>query len=547
MKKSSLKRYLARLTIFFFLGSPAAPAQSGGELRFALRADPKTFNPLAVEDEPAETVRYLTTGVLMRVNRKTQKVEPRLAESWEIVDGGRTIRLRLRKGVVFSDGTAFTAEDVAFTMRELMDPDLHSPTGDSFRSSAGEVEVDVAGPHELSIRFPAPVAGVERLFDQVPMLSSEPGDEPEAGLGPYLLDEHKAGSYVLLKRNPRYWKRDDKGRRLPYLDTVRLEVQRNQQIEMLRFRRGRFHVINSVAPEHFDRLQSMEARSVHDAGPSLNSEFLWFNQVPGSPLPAYKKRWFGSAVFRRAVSGAINRDDLVRVVYRGRGEAATGPVSPANRFWFNRKLAPHAFDPASAKKRLKEDGFRRDGDALLDAEGHPVEFSLITNAGNKGRERMAAMIQQDLAKLGIRLNIVTLDFPSLIERITRSFEYEACLLGLVNVDLDPNAQMNVWLSSGRSHQWNPMQKEPATPWEAEIDGLMRRQASVTEPAKRKAAFDRVQQIVWEQAPFIYLVHRNALSAVSPRLRNVEPGVLWPQTFWNAERIYFDNAVAEGRD
>ena len=92
-----------------------------------------------------------------------------------------------------------------------------------------------------------------------------------------------------------------------------------------------------------------------------------------------------------------------------------------------------------------------------------------------------------------------------------------------------------------------MQKKPATPWEAEIDGLMREQASVTEPAKRKAAFDRVQEIVWKQAPFIYLVHRNALSAVSPRLRNVEPGVLWPQTFWNAERIYFDNAVAEGRD
>ena len=145
MNRSAIKRYLAGLTIFLFVASLAAPAQSGGELRFALRADPKTFNPLAVEDEPAETVRYLTTGVLMRVNRKTQEVEPRLAESWEIVDGWRTIRLRLREGVSFSDGTSFTAEDVAFTMGELMDPDLHSPTGDSFRSSAGEVEVDVTG------------------------------------------------------------------------------------------------------------------------------------------------------------------------------------------------------------------------------------------------------------------------------------------------------------------------------------------------------------------------------------------------------------------
>ena len=87
------------------------------------------------------------------------------------------------------------------------------------------------------------------------------------------------------------------------------------------------------------------------------------------------------------------------------------------------------------------------------------------------------MLQQDLAALGIKLNIVPLDFPSLIERISKSSQYEACLLGLVNVDLDPNEQMNVWLSSSANHQWNPNQKAPATAWEQEIDTLMRQQAS----------------------------------------------------------------------
>ena len=118
--------------------------------------------------------------------------------------------------------------------------------------------------------------------------------------------------------------------------------------------------------------------------------------------------------------------------------------------------------------------------------------------------------------MGIRLNVVTLDFPSLIERISQTFNYEACLLGLTNLDLDPSAQMNVWLSSAANHQWNPNQKAPATPWEAEIDKLMHAQAAEPRPEVRKRLFDRVQQIVWEQAPFLYLVTKNSLMAFSPQ-------------------------------
>src|SRR6202007_1255651 len=99
--------------------------------------------------------------------------------------------------------------------------------------------------------------------------------------------------------------------------------------------------------------------------------------------------------------------------------------------------------------------------------------TVITNAGNKSREQMVTMIQQDLSQIGIKVNVVTLDFPSLIERITRTYDYEACLLGLVNTDLDPNSQMNVWLSSAENHQWNPKQGSPATDWEEEWARLTR--------------------------------------------------------------------------
>jgi peptide/nickel transport system substrate-binding protein len=171
---------------------------------------------------------------------------------------------------------------------------------------------------------------------------------------------------------------------------------------------------------------------------------------------------------------------------------------------------------------------------------------VTTNAGNKPRERMAVMIQQDLGKLGIRVNVVTLDFPSLIDRISRSYDYETCLLGFVNDDMDPNSQMNVWLSSASNHQWNPNQKSPESEWEAKIDRLMRAQASVSDPKKRKASFDEVQDIVWDQAPFLYLVYKNSLSAVSAMVQNAHPTSLRPQTYWNAERLSLASEVARSR-
>src|SRR5260221_5171927 len=135
-----------------------------------------------------------------------------------------------------------------------------------------------------------------------------------------------------------------------------------------------------------------------------------------------------------------------------------------------------------------------------------------------------------------RLNVVKLDYSAIIDRISRSFDYESCLLGLTNVDLDPDAQMNVWLSSASNHQWSPNQPSPSTPWEAEIDRLMQAQGSELNPAKRKAYFDKVQEIVSQEVPFLYLVTRNALVAVSPSLQNANPTVLRPQVVWNIETL-----------
>ncbi|HWY54805.1 MAG TPA: ABC transporter substrate-binding protein [Terriglobales bacterium] len=542
-----MKKLLARFVLLTLIAfGTTCVAQSGGELRFCLRSEPKTLNPLLAADDASETIRYMTGGVLVRVNRLTQDVEPDLATSWKVTNGGKTITFQLRDGLRFSDGTPFSADDVAYTMQQLMDPALHSPTGDAFRSSEGKVETELLSKGRVRITFPAPIAGLDRLFDQVAIMSAKSPQKEMAVLGPYYVGENKAGSYLILKRNPNYWEKDQSGRPLPYIESVRLDIQQNRDIEMLRLTRGEIHFINSLDAEYFDKVVSQDPTMAHDAGASLDSEEMWFNQVANSPLPSYKKAWFTSTNFRRGISEAINREDLARIVFRGHARPAVGAVSPANKFWFNAKLQAHPFDQKSALQRLAQDGFHLQNGVLRDHDGHAVEFSIITNAGNKYRERMATMIQQDLSGIGIKLNVVTLDFPSLIERITHSFDYEACLLGLVNDELDPNAQMNLWLSSADNHQWNPSQKTPATAWEAEIDKLMRAQASTLDPKKRKEDFDKVQEIAWQQEPFIYLVNKNALSAVSPAVHNAHPVVLRPQVYWNIDQLSLTSEVAKNR-
>src|ERR1700678_3134833 len=160
--RKSFRRILCFAIFLIILTSAAAFAQSGGELRFCLRSEPKTFDPLLVDDDSSLSIRYLTGGVLGRLNRRTQQLEPELAESWKISKDGKQITFILRGGVAFSDGSPFSSEDVALTMQRLMDPALHSSTGDAFRWGNGAVTHKIIAPDQISITFPAPIAGLDR-------------------------------------------------------------------------------------------------------------------------------------------------------------------------------------------------------------------------------------------------------------------------------------------------------------------------------------------------------------------------------------------------
>ena len=511
------------------------PSRLPGELVWNISYDPKTFDPAKVDDQQSELVRYLTGGVLLRFNRFTQKVEPQLAKSWKLSPDGRTVTFELRSGLQFSDGRRLTANDVASSLRRVLQVATAAPVAEEFLS-ASEVSVDTPSDTIVIVHLPKRVVGIEKVFDEIAI---EPADHPsEARItsGAYYVSEYRRSQYLRLAKNPHYTDHNGNSGALPFSSRLRLDFLNNEEQEVRLFLRGDYDFVDDLPPDYFTLLAHKAPASVRDLGPSLNTEQIWFNQSPQSPLPPWEKSWFQNQDFRRAVSSAINRADLARIAYEGHATPAYSFVSPANTAWYNRNLVVAGNGVSEAKAALIKGGFRLASGVLLDASGHPVKFSILTNAGNAVRKKMATLIQQDLAAIGIQVNVVTLDFPSLIERLMHSQDYEACLLGIENVDPDPNSVMNVWLSSSPNHQWNPSQKTPSTAWEAEIDRMMNLQASTSDQNKRKQAVDRVQQIEADQQPFIYLVYPNALVAVSSKLQGAKPAVLEPRIEWNIESL-----------
>ncbi len=489
-----------------------------GELAWTIGYDPKTFDPAKVDDQESELVRYLTAGVLLRFNRATQKVEPQLAESWTLSADGRTLVFRLRSGLQFSDGSKLTAKDAAWSIRRVLLKETAAPVADEF-IEAGGVTVDAPDERTVVVRLPRRVIGIGKVFDEIAIEPEGRSSEGRVTAGPFVIADHKLSQYVRLRRNPHYAGRDSKGTALPYATGIRLDILDNHEQEIRLFERGEYDLIDSLPPDYFDLLKQKSPGAVRDLGASLNTEQMWFNQSADAPLPAWERSWFQSREFRVAVSRSIHRADLARIAYEGHATPAYSFISPANTAWYDRALTTPNED---AKATLAKAGFRLNGSLLVDASGHPVKFSILTNEGNSARFKMATLIQEDLKAIGIQVTVVALDFPALIERLMHKQDYEACLLGLENVDPDPNAMMNIWLSSSPNHQWNPSEKAPATAWEAEIDKEMNVQAGTLNDADRKRAVDRVQQIVADQQPFIYLVYPNALFAVSPRLEGVMP-------------------------
>jgi peptide/nickel transport system substrate-binding protein len=527
--------------------SPFEAGTFGGEIVVAERAEPKTFNPVIAGDGPSRDIIRRMMGDLISINRETHQTEPGLANSWTVSKDGLHYTLTLRDGLRFSDGHPFDSDDVVFSFAVYLDEKIGSPQRDLLIIGDKPIQVTRLDSRRVRFDLVRPYAAAERIFDSLAMLPKHLlektwkegrfaqawniGTVPDiiAGMGPFRLREYKPGQQIVLERNPWYWKHDAGGRQLPYLDSIRFVFVASEEAQALRFVAGETSILNRFSAR---QIPLLSLPLVKDLGASLEYNFLFFN------MGSQAKPWFQNPQFRQAVSAAIDRESIVRLVFGGRATSLATHVSPANKLWLNTKIPVAARSLDRARELLTNGGFRWNADGqLLDARGRRVEFSLITSSGNEDRMQMATIVQEDLRQIGMDVRVTGLEFRSLLDRVLQTHQYDACILSLGGGDSDPNAEMNVWLSSGGTHLWNPGQKQPATAWEAQIDALMRRQEITLDPTERKALFDMVQAIEAEQQPLISLVSPNLLVAAQKNIGNFRPSVLDHYTLWNAEYLF----------
>jgi peptide/nickel transport system substrate-binding protein len=537
-------------------------ARRGGRLVAALTAEPATFNPLVMVDSASRTVIDQLMADLVHIDRQTHATFANAAESWTVSDDGRTLTAVLRPGLTFSDGEPCTADDVVFSFECYLDEEVGSPQRDLLIVGGEPIEVRATDERTVVIDMAAPYAVADRLFDGFAVLpehvlgpareagtlaeqwgTATPPDEI-VGLGAFRLGEVVPGERVVLERNPHYWRTDDDGVQLPYLDELVFVIVPDAETAALRFEAGELDVIDRLAPETFEALASSpraDTAELLDLGPGLDFTFLFFNLNDLGPDAPERlqvaQSWFREVEFRRAVSTAIDRQAIVDLVYRGRATPLATHVTPGYGDWMHPDLEPPAHDPAAALERLESVGFSRDSDGpLLDPDGRPVEFSILVSAGSTARERMATIIQADLATIGINAGIATAESRTLVARILQQRDYEASILGFGGTDVDPNPAIGFLASTGPNRLWRLQWSQAEPAWQMQIDTLLREQLIAPRRSDRIALYHRVQEVVFEHHPLTPLTSQHLLVGVDTRFVNVRPGLLDHHLLWNAASI-----------
>jgi len=537
-------------------GNATAPPDPERALVASLRSEPTVYNRYLDGSAAADLISLLTNATLVRVNRSTDAIEPALAERWALSPDGLTYTLSLRHDVRFSDGAPFTAADVLFTARVLFDTRVDSPLASTLRVDGKPLTFAAPDDFTVTVSLPSAFAPGLRLLDNMPILPRHKLEEALnagslrekarvgstldelAGLGPFKLVEHVAGQRLVFIRNPYYWRKDDHGRQLPYLDRLTVAILPDQNTEAVRLGAGEIDLMSNgdIRPDDyatFKRLSDEGRLKLMDAGIGLDPNFLWFNLTPqGKVAP-----WLRDRRARQAISFAVDRQVMADTVYLGAAVPIYGPVSPGNKVWFSPSAPQYPHDASRARELLAAAGLSdRDSDGMLeDAVGRPARFSVMTQKGNTLRERGAAMIQEHLRLIGISVDIVALDVRTLQTR-WMSGDYESIYMGAQASATDPALNADFWLSSGPFHFWNPGQRVPATEWEARMDAMMRRQAAASALEERQQLFAGVQQIMGEELPAIYFVAPRVTIAVSPRVSNAAPVQQAPQLLWSADTL-----------
>jgi peptide/nickel transport system substrate-binding protein len=531
----------------------------GGRIVASVRAEPRSFNRLVARDLVSEVTAALTQARLVRVNRATQQVEPWLAERWTTSADGRSFTLTLRPGLTWSDGQPFTSADVAFTVRAAQQLLAKGSLAVSLTVDGQPVAVATPDASTVVITLPSAFGPGIRLLDNLWILprhrleaaltagtfaqawgTTTPPAEL-AGMGPFRLAAYEPGQRLTFDRNPHYWRRDDAGVALPYLDGVVLEIVPDQNGELVRLQSGAIDLTqNPLRAEDYATARDLEEKgilAVHEVGVGLNPDVFFFNLRPAHWAKDPRAAWMFTDAFRQAISHAVDREAYANTVFLGAAVPIHGPVSPGNKDWFWPDLPRYRFDRATSQQLLRGLALdNRDTDAWLeDPSGVEARFTVLTYRGNSSLERGSQVLRESLERIGIAIDVVPLEPGALVERLL-SGAFDAVFFNYLNTDTDPAMQRDFWLSSGSAHIWNIGQKTPATAWERRIDELMTLQAASTDPAERTRLFREALRVFNEHLPAMYFAAPRVYVAVNARVRNLVPSLTPPSLLWSADTL-----------
>ncbi len=539
--------------------------RTGGTLNYPLAGEPPSFNAANVGDSRGQLLATLLTGTILEFDRKKQQVIGGIMKEWSVAADATSVTLKLRAGVRFSDGVPVTADDILFTFHKIYEEGSVNLLRGNLLVKGEPLRAEKIDDRTVKINFPYPYAGAEFILTTIPIFPkhklSEPGrliesyygldakPEDMVGLGAFVVSEHVPGRRTVLRHNPYYWRVDREGVRLPYLNQVTIQYIRDRSNQVLRFQAGELDLLDTqLRPDDYLQIQKAVDRiQTFNAGPSASLIFCWFNQNPGmSPtsgkpyLSEEKKSWFLDLNFRQAVSHAISREAIVQNVFLGFARPAWSLIPESIPAWHAADLPKYDQDTKLARDLLRRSRFswRMEGEreVLVDPQGRRVSFSISVRSDDFWT-KIAAVMQQDLEKIGMEVTILPEEFSSLVNRVDQTKEYDAALLSF---ELPYDPVDHSWLfSSSQRHFWNPSQRSPLTEWEASVNDLMHRQMTVIDFTERQGLYHEIQRLIFENAPLIPLVNKDVLVGANKRLHNVKPVTTTPYSLWNVWELWVE--------
>jgi len=559
-----------------YLQSQIETGKFGGELVVSsIGEGPKTFNPCNTKDATSSAMAGILYDGLLTTDPVDGSVKPLLAKSYEI--NGNDYIINLRHGIRWTDGKPITADDVMYTYKEIVFKGLGNPSTMDAMMIDGKLP-ELVKIDDYTVKFTTSRAFAPFLrqlsYPIVPKHYFKPYSDKGASVfnaflnpntnpksivssGAFKLKEYVAAQRVVFERNPNYYKINLENKKLPYLNKLVYLIVGDTNNEILKFEAGEIDVL-SIKGDSVARYKQKESKSdykIYNLGPDTGTLFLAVNLNRGKSKGKYyvapkKQKWFQDKNFRSAIDMAIDRKAMVQNVAFGVAEPLYTAES-LNSIYLNKALKNgHPSDINKAKELLNNSGFILKNGILYDKDGNRVEFDLYTNAGNLEREALGVMIKQDLEDLGIKVNFKPVEFNSLVNKLTNTFDWDMVIMGLTGTPLEPHDGKNVWTSNGSLHLFNMRspeiqpnvdsynQSNTIYPWEEELDDIFREGALKLTFEERKPIYDRYQEIIYDEKPIIYLYSPTRISAIRKKFKNVFPTSLGG-LIYNLDEIYIE--------